>query len=135
MRIKQISKDDALTYMDLHPEYSYKQVAYILGINANLLQYWKSKISPINIQDIPIPEEANRQSINTFIEKAYIYYLYNNGICVYIGQTFNVSRRLKEHLHTKKIFNEIAFFEVNAFEVDRIERILINRYRPKYNIM
>lgn len=71
--------------------------------------------------------------------EGYIYkYIQNNEI-VYIGQTIDLSYRIKTHLKEKTLgtqnIDRIEYFECsNKVIMNAYEFLLIKKYRPKYNI-
>lgn len=66
-----------------------------------------------------------------------------NGKCIYVGETNNMSRRMKEHItlksgkFTKKSINQvqkIEYFKVkNKVEARQFEIYYINKYKPYLN--
>lgn len=63
------------------------------------------------------------------------YFLYNNGIIVYVGESNNVFGRIGEHIREgSKIFDEFEFIECNEEERQNMETFLIDIIKPKYNL-
>jgi predicted GIY-YIG superfamily endonuclease len=67
-----------------------------------------------------------------FDSSARIYFLLQGTKIVYIGQTEGIAQRIGAHCNDKQ-FNCVATFTVEAEHLDRVERVNIFRYRPKYN--
>lgn len=66
----------------------------------------------------------------------YIYKYVQNNKIIYIGQTTDLERRIKEHTKDKlKDFKgQIYYFECpNKTSMDSWEYMLINKYHPQYN--
>ena len=65
--------------------------------------------------------------------KKYIYFLIDNDICVYIGQTLNLESRINTH-KKDKIFNLVYVHEPKQKDrIDELELDLIEIFHPKYN--
>jgi len=63
-----------------------------------------------------------------------IYFLYDNDELVYIGQAFNISRRILEHLNEGvKEFNKVRYNIVQVEALNEVETTLISSLKPKYN--
>ena len=64
----------------------------------------------------------------------YVYFLWDNGEIVYVGQTHHLQRRLSIHLKDK-VFDEYSFVECENFiEMDSVELYFISKFKPKYNL-
>ena len=73
------------------------------------------------------------QSIETGIRPS-VYFLFDGGELVYIGQSRNVYGRINEHLKDRdKVFDAFAIFSVPSRELLDIEQANIDYYKPKYN--
>lgn len=83
-------------------------------------------------------EAAIRAQIIPYEEReliAGIYFLFDNGELVYIGQSYSVLERVKVHKDTRvKIFDSFAYVKVSDY-AERLmrERQLIKTFSPKYN--
>lgn len=63
-----------------------------------------------------------------------VYFLYHEEELVYIGKATNVSGRIVNHLREKlKDFNKVYFIRVDLESLNRVERDLIRKFKPKYN--
>lgn len=63
-----------------------------------------------------------------------IYFLTNNDDVVYIGQSINVSFRVKTHLkENKKEFCDVYIIECCKEKLNELENHFIVKYNPKYN--
>ena len=60
-----------------------------------------------------------------------IYFLINDDEVVYVGQSSRISRRIPEHLTSKK-FNRI-FLLIVSENIDKLEMNYIHKFKPKYN--
>lgn len=70
------------------------------------------------------------------VERAYescgVYFLYKRSSCVYIGQSLNVHRRVKDH--RKRIdFDVYSWTPVPPAQLSVIEQMYINALRPTHN--
>ena len=80
--------------------------------------------------DFPLGQEEKKQNF-------YLYkYVFNDNI-VYIGQTTSLKRRVQQHTQDK-LYNfkgEIYYTNCGSKkELDLLEAILINKYKPEFNI-
>ena len=62
-----------------------------------------------------------------------IYFLKQGDKIVYIGQSVNIERRIREH--TNKTFDNYQFIECPVELLDSTEMAYITRYTPEYNII
>jgi hypothetical protein len=63
-----------------------------------------------------------------------VYFLYNDGELVYVGQTNDIFRRISEHSRSKKRFTWWQYFEINDENLRKaIEYMFIRVAKPKYN--
>ena len=62
-----------------------------------------------------------------------VYFLYQKEKLVYIGKTKDLLSRLSYH-KKNKIFDSYSFLKCETNEIDVIERILINKFLPFYNV-
>lgn len=64
-----------------------------------------------------------------------VYFLYNEGELVYIGQTTNVARRILRHIEEGlKDFDAARYTKVPEDSLSIVEATLIKNLRPIYNI-
>lgn len=63
---------------------------------------------------------------------SYIYFLLNNEIIIYIGQTVHLGGRVNEHLKDKS-FDEIYYFSVDESVRLFVEALCIQNYSPELN--
>ena len=64
----------------------------------------------------------------------YVYILYNDDDCIYVGQTSNLERRIDEHKNRfKGLFNRHEVISCNCNSVDDIEAEMIVKLQPTYN--
>lgn len=78
----------------------------------------------------------------TFSEKPQGFYLYKyediNKEIVYIGQTISLTQRIQQHTQDKlQNFSGIIYYVEcgSKEEMDFLEKVLINYYKPKFNII
>jgi hypothetical protein len=63
-----------------------------------------------------------------------VYFLWHEGVVVYVGQGRNMRRRIGTHIaEWVKVFDSISCVRCHVKELDRIERRFIAALRPKYN--
>jgi predicted GIY-YIG superfamily endonuclease len=79
---------------------------------------------------------------HTFSEKPQGFYLYKyedtNKEIVYIGQTISLTQRIQQHTQDKlQDFSGIVYYVEcgSKEEMDFLEKVLINYYKPKFNII
>lgn len=87
--------------------------------------------------------EKRRNSFD-FINKKGIYFLFRDGVIVYVGQSKNIGNRIFAHKRGKKSklqpakkFTHYGFLENDLCDKDMcdIEAYHIIKYKPEYNIM
>ena len=76
-------------------------------------------------------EEKNTINIPMKYE-TFIYFLIQNNVVVYVGQTKNNLGRPLSHRKEKK-FNRIEIMPCDINDLDYIENYFIIKYQPKYN--
>lgn len=63
-----------------------------------------------------------------------IYFLIENNIVVYVGQSINLAGRVLDHKYTTKIeFDKIGFIPCEVEDMNNMEAINIVKHKPKYN--
>jgi hypothetical protein len=62
-----------------------------------------------------------------------IYSLFNDGVCIYVGQSYKIKSRIYWHLSDGKIFNEIAFEYCNDPYPNEAEAAMIVKMNPILN--
>jgi hypothetical protein len=62
-----------------------------------------------------------------------IYFLFREGILLYIGQAVNVPRRVEEHFR-KKGFDSWSWIPVPPSKLTEAETFLIRKFRPALNV-
>jgi excinuclease UvrABC nuclease subunit len=65
-----------------------------------------------------------------------IYYLLQEEDVVYVGQTNNLTARIRAHIQERKIkFDDVYYFICSPFkDENKVERELIKKYNPACNI-
>ncbi len=67
-------------------------------------------------------------------KSSYIYFLINNGIIVYVGQSFQLLGRIQNHIDNDgKAFDAISVIEVDRKSLNIYERLYINTIKPQLN--
>ena len=63
-----------------------------------------------------------------------IYFLKHNGVVVYVGQSTNIKRRIKNHLSAKeKVFSDFEFITCGMELLNETETAYIYRFDPVFN--
>lgn len=63
-----------------------------------------------------------------------VYFLLQDEDIVYVGQSINVLTRLAEHFRASlKQFNRVFVIECKAAELNHLEAMYIDKFRPKFN--
>lgn len=63
-----------------------------------------------------------------------IYFLWNAGLIVYVGQSRDITERVCQHLKDGvKRFDGVSHIEVDLKRLDKVERHFIEKLLPKYN--
>lgn len=62
-----------------------------------------------------------------------IYFLIANGEVVYVGQSINVHARVASHM-AEKHFDRVAIVECSAPNLDELELLYIQKFKPSLNI-
>lgn len=116
----------------------------------NYLNSWKltnKKVEELLKIDIPYFSIANEGTLSFYMDNwtalnkigySFIYLLYQNNDCVYVGKTKNPLKRIPMHLikskHTNfKEFNSLRLVKVKTEYIDLFERKLIRYLDPLYN--
>lgn len=64
-----------------------------------------------------------------------IYFLLSNDEIVYVGQSQSVLTRIAAHHQAKeKVFNRIFVIECKPVELNHLEALYIDKYKPRHNI-
>ena len=66
-------------------------------------------------------------------ESGYIYFLFKDGIIVYVGQTYSLATK-RPYAHTDKSYDKIMVYEVeDKTQLNALESYLIYKLNPFYN--
>jgi len=116
------------------------------NLSIDELCYWdkikneiKKKLIAKNIMPEFILNESNvtRLPLSLF-HGAYIYFLIQDSTIVYIGKATRALKRITDHIiNRKKHFNKIYvkyYPDMSTIKFEGIEKELIKKYKPKYNI-
>jgi hypothetical protein len=104
---------------DVCRQKAHRKVKLSGNIPSVLMQF--SEICSLRKNMIPVVQEGT-----------YIYFLFDNDVIVYIGQTKSILQRIGAHISFKS-FNSVSIVEVAESEQDVLERLYIEEYKPKYN--
>ncbi len=66
-------------------------------------------------------------------EQKYIYSLYFNDLCVYVGQTMDLRSRVYAHLGDRKSFNSVSYFICSSESANQAEADEIVKKQPTLN--
>jgi hypothetical protein len=74
------------------------------------------------------------EPVAVFLPKTGIYFLCYNGNCVYIGQSVDITERVKTHIRERRFKFDTAYsIAIVKEELDTIERRFIRLLNPIYN--
>lgn len=83
--------------------------------------------------EFKIPPPAALSQLPTRVAVG-IYFLWQEGVIVYVGQSRDISERIGQHLQDRtKVFSEVSFIETHARRLDALERHYIDTLLPRYN--
>lgn len=80
------------------------------------------------------PEDMLKESISveSYFSMGYVYFLFYEGILVYVGQTVLLGSRIKAH-RKDKAFDRFSYIEVELSDLNSVEANYINNLKPIYN--
>jgi hypothetical protein len=90
--------------------------------------YIKREFCKFSIKDIL----KNAKRYKPPLRVAYIYFLINKGVIVYVGQTTNFHLRIKQHKKNKE-FTSIFKIKCNVNYLYKVENFYIKKFKPIYN--
>jgi hypothetical protein len=65
----------------------------------------------------------------------FVYLIHHKGAIVYVGMTNNLGKRLKQHMESSKVFDEVKYYKVECKRsAQSLEAYLIDYLQPKLNI-
>ena len=115
------------------------------NLSASIVKKALAAINDINEQGgfgCGFTVEREYYNNHTFSEKPQGFYLYKyediNKEIVYIGQTISLTQRIQQHTQDKlQDFSGIVYYVEcgSKEEMDFLEKVLINYYKPKFNII
>lgn len=83
---------------------------------------------------------SNKIKIETMLDgeeplfdQKYIYSLYFNDVCVYVGQTMDLRSRVYAHLGDRKSFNSVSYFICSSESANQAEADEIVKKQPTLN--
>lgn len=107
-----------------------------------MVMEWRTILN-LNL-NIPPDEEVTIENLETVRAIGGVYKIYDeSNDLVYVGQSKNLARRIKEHFRNKRkgiFIHKVKFFYVHHEDVfvedsmrDMYETFLIRKLKPKYN--
>ena len=80
-------------------------------------------------------EDMTNEDFKNFKGIPGIYFLMNNDELIYIGQSYNIKKRIKRHAWAGfKTFNWFMYLKIEQpWERDLLETLYIEQLQPKYN--
>lgn len=78
-------------------------------------------------------ELLDSHSIKNINDLAYVYFLYNNDLLVYVGKTLHLTNRIATHTKTK-LFTHYRYLECTRNLFTALEKYYIEKFNPIYNI-
>ena len=78
-------------------------------------------------------DSLNHGTDITITRGSYVYFLFNGGVLVYIGQSKFLLKRITNHMDDKE-FDSVGYIGVKAEDRIMVEAVNIREYKPKYNI-
>lgn len=86
-------------------------------------------------QILPMFGDSNRIS-SAYFSTPCVYRLWEGSTLVYVGQTNNLARRISQHQEDKVFDSFDIYTHIDNIEIRlATEKRLIERFRPKYNIV
>lgn len=101
---------------------------YLFEDAVRLINHYTDKMTPLDV----IKEK--RGTSLPLAKDYYVYFLFEKGLLVYIGQTVNLNGRIGEHIKTK-VFDEVYHEKHTQFDLSIMEAVYINKYGTSYNIV
>jgi len=68
-------------------------------------------------------------------KSCFVYFLIMDGDIVYIGKSVSFNNRIKDHIRTGMVFDSVFLLHISESELDEIERVYIEAYKPRYNVV
>jgi len=69
------------------------------------------------------------------LDRTGVYFLYRDGVVVYVGQAVDIRRRIGQHLgEGAKRFDAVSSIPCNPSRLDAVEQYYIKRFTPEYNV-
>jgi predicted GIY-YIG superfamily endonuclease len=69
-------------------------------------------------------------------QKAGLYFIFHNGLLLYVGKSFNIQTRIREHQNKKGFESSMSisyFIEPDESRRDALELMYIEHYKPVMN--
>jgi len=108
---------------------TYRHLAYRSSYVRN--RSGRSDITGIPTQLLPIYQAIDRYEGHIY--PSCVYFLCQNGLIVYVGQTTNIAQRIGEHLSSGKIFDEVFTLPIHPSRLRNVEDHYIALFDPIYN--
>ena len=79
------------------------------------------------IEKIMVKNDSHKRD-----NRQYLYLLYKNDICIYVGKTTNILKRIINHSGSKD-FDYYKYLEIDEKDIDIYEKAFIQKYQPEFN--
>ncbi len=100
-------------------------------------EYYEAIVSSHNelSKEIVPLDQIKGQDVIPFKETPRVYFLLDDGVIVYIGQTHSIADRMGTHIREKKkSFDSVHTVETSKTMMMTKEAVNIRAYQPKHNI-
>ena len=142
--LQKLQQEKIISWVEFYLVYNNHPIPYKKITSADLSEvrtknFKKEMVEKAKAQDNNKEEEKNKK-IQPKLTKGFYLYKYEdiNKEIVYIGQTISLAQRVRQHTHDKlqKFFGTIYYVKCGSKEeMDFLEKILINYYKPKFNVI
>ena len=142
--LQKLQQEKIMEWTEFYRMYNNHPIPYKKILSADLSEvrtknFKKEMVEKAKAQDNNKEEEENKK-IQPKLTKGFYLYKYEdiNKEIVYIGQTTSLAQRVRQHTHDKlqKFFGTIYYVKCGSKEeMDFLEKVLINYYKPKFNII
>ena len=95
---------------------------------------WGKRIEAIMGSGSHVPDPEPKDVTERAYESCGVYFLFKGSECVYVGQSLNVNRRMRDH-RTRIDFDVYTWMPVTPAQLAVVERMYINALRPVHNHM
>lgn len=140
--LQKLQQEKIMEWTEFYRMYNNHPIPYKKILSADLSEiktknFKKESVKKFNNQDNK--EEENKKTTPKLTKGFYLYKYENlNKEIIYIGQTISLSQRIRQHTQDKlQNFSGIIYYVEcgSKEEMDFLEKVLINYYKPKFNII